>query len=433
MVAGALRHGHAPTLPEPAERGRRLCQKRKTAANNCIYDFFSLFLQTAFIHYNTSSNHSTSLMKIVHISMADFNGAGLCAYRICKAQREMGIDSQMVVLNKRHHDDFIHQCGKKRYFYHSVLRKTKKLLRLKDDVNTCRRLGAGYHAVYTLPVSSIDLSYERLLREADLLHIHWVGGYLDYPTFFEAFKDKPIVFTLHDENALYGIANIEQQLLADNPLEKKYYRMKYDSLHKVKRLGVVFLSRMSYDLYGHHEMVADRPTTIIHNSVDTRFYEPHDRSEARRRLGLAPETPVFALCACNINEPRKGLEVLSQTLRRISPDCRVLAIGNNRSRPRRHWDNGLRNCRGDCLLPTTFACRARRRTLPRHPSRLWLADCLWWPFLAAGRRNSSRPPTASDVPTSPPRLWKTDCAGRWRRATTLQPSAAMPRRDSRPK
>lgn len=278
-------------------------------------------------------------MKIVHISMADFNGAGLCAYRICKAQREMGIDSQMVVLNKRHHDDFIHQCGKKRYFYHSVLRKTKKLLRLKDDVNTCRRLGARYHAVYTLPVSSIDLSYERLLREADLLHIHWVGGYLDYPTFFEAFKDKPIVFTLHDENALYGIANIEQQLLADNPLEKKYYRMKYDSLHKVKRLGVVFLSRMAYDLYGHHEMVADRPTTIIHNSVDTRFYEPHDRSEARRRLGLAPETPVFALCACNINEPRKGLEVLSQTLRRISPDCRVLAIGNNRSRPRRHWDN----------------------------------------------------------------------------------------------
>ena len=29
-------------------------------------------------------------MKIVHISMADFNGAGLCAYRICKAQRAMG-------------------------------------------------------------------------------------------------------------------------------------------------------------------------------------------------------------------------------------------------------------------------------------------------------------------------------------------------------
>lgn len=28
-------------------------------------------------------------MKIVHISMADYNGAGLCAYRICKAQRKM--------------------------------------------------------------------------------------------------------------------------------------------------------------------------------------------------------------------------------------------------------------------------------------------------------------------------------------------------------
>ena len=33
-------------------------------------------------------------MKIVHISMADFNGAGLCAYRICKAQRAMGTQVQ---------------------------------------------------------------------------------------------------------------------------------------------------------------------------------------------------------------------------------------------------------------------------------------------------------------------------------------------------
>lgn len=278
-------------------------------------------------------------MRIVHLSMADFNGAGLCAYRICKSQREMGLDSQMVVLRKRHQDAFIHQCGRKRYFYHSALRKAKKLLGIHDDRNTCRQLGALHHAVYTLPVSSIDLGNVRVLREADLIHIHWVGDYLDYTTFFDHFKDKPIVFTLHDENALYGIANIEQQLLPENALEKKYYKVKYDNLQKVQRLGVVFLSKMGYDLYGDHEMIAGRPKTIIHNSVNHRLYHPVDRQEARRRLGVDGGCKIFAFCACNIDEPRKGLDVLSATLRRIDPAFRILAVGRNRSHPRRSWPN----------------------------------------------------------------------------------------------
>ena len=278
-------------------------------------------------------------MRIVHLSMADFNGAGLCAYRICKSQRQLGLDSQMVVLRKRHKDRFIIQCGRKRYFMYSALRKAKKFLHIHDDLNTCRKLAALHHAVYTLPVSSIDLSNVRVLEEADLIHIHWVGGYLDYPTFFEHFKHKPIVFTLHDENPLYGIANIEQHLLPENPLERKYYYIKYDNLHKVERLGVVFLSKMGYNLYAGHEMIADRPKTIIYNSVDHFLFTPKDRQEARQRIGVPAGSTLFAFCACNIDEPRKGLDVLSETLWRIDPAFRILAIGRNRSHPRRSWPN----------------------------------------------------------------------------------------------
>lgn len=278
-------------------------------------------------------------MKIVHISMADFNGAGLCAYRICKSQRDMGIDSQMVVLHKHHKDDFIHQSGSKRYFYYSALRKIKRLLAIHDEVNSVRKLGALHRAVYTLPVSHIKQYHLKVLQEADLIHIHWVGGYLDYPSFFKAFKDKPVVFTLHDENALYGIANIEQQLLPDNPIEQKYRKLKEDSLKQVKRLGFVFLSKMSYTLYGGSKMVKDRHKTIIYNSVDCDLFQPKDKTEARKRYGIPQDATVFALCACNINEPRKGLDVLSETLKRINPDYRIIAIGKNRSHPLKGWDN----------------------------------------------------------------------------------------------
>lgn len=271
--------------------------------------------------------------------MADFNGAGLCAYRICLAQRQMGLDSEMIVLRKRRNDNFIHQVGAKRYFVHSVLRKLKKFVHLNDDVNTARELARLHDAVYTLPVTGIDLKNVMLLQQADLIHIHWVGGYLDYPTFFDEFGHKPIVFTLHDENTLYGIANIESQRLPLNPLEQKYYKIKYDNLKKAQRLGVVFLSKMSYRSFNGHPMIAQAKKTLINNMVDTDRYQPEARDEARRRLGIEASATVFALCACNINERRKGLDVLSQTLLRINPAYRIVAIGRNRSHPRQSWPN----------------------------------------------------------------------------------------------
>ncbi|MDR0185623.1 glycosyltransferase [Prevotella brunnea] len=269
-------------------------------------------------------------MKIVHISMADFNGAGLCAYRICKAQRALGMDSRMVVLKKKHKDDFIETCGEMTYFLHSVLRKIKKLSGIHDDLNACRELGKIHNAVYTLPISPIDLTKVKTIREADIIHLHWVGGFLDYRTFFEAFKRKVIVVTMHDENLLYGLANIEKQWLPDNPLEQKYYRLKYKEIQKVDRFGAVFLSRMGFRLYGEHEMLAKAKKRIIYNMVDNAKFRPFPKSEARRRLGLSENDKLFAFCACNINERRKGLAELSEALLHINPDYKVLAIGKNR-------------------------------------------------------------------------------------------------------
>lgn len=270
-------------------------------------------------------------MRIVHISMADFNGAGLCAFRICQSQRQMGLDSEMIVLRRRRKEPFIHQVGAKRYFVHSILRKLKKFIHLNDDVNTARQLARLHHAVYTLPVSGIDLENVTLLQQADLIHIHWVGGYLDYPTFFDEFGHKPIVFTLHDENTLYGIANIESQRLPNNPLEQKYYKVKYDNLQKARRLGIVFLSQMSNRLFENHLMIAHARKTLIYNMVNTAQYQPKNRSEARRRLGVDADATVFALAACNIDEPRKGLATLSEAVWRINPAHRIVAVGRNRS------------------------------------------------------------------------------------------------------
>lgn len=276
-------------------------------------------------------------MKIIHISTDDFNGAGLCAYRICKAQRELGLDSQLIVRRRKHTDDFVHSYGNYTYFTHSILHKARKLLHIKDDRNVCRKLTKLYNAVYTLPTSPIDLSRHPLVQQADIIHIHWVGEFLDYRTFFDALREKPMIFTMHDENLLYGITNLEQQRLSQHPLEQKYYQLKLEKIRLLQQMGVVFLSKMGFRQYGEHEMIAHARKTLIYNMVDYRLFQPKNKAEARARLDIAPETKIFAFCACNINEPRKGLNELSLALGQISPDYRILAIGKNRSNS--SWDN----------------------------------------------------------------------------------------------
>lgn len=275
-------------------------------------------------------------LRIVHLSVSDSCGAGLCAYRICKAQRSLGFDANMVVLRKKHNDNFIHTAGQVDYFMYSLKRKVNRIFKVKAEVNTCRRLGREHNAVYTLPVSPIDLTKNRYVCDADVIHIHWVGGFIDYPSFFTAFADKTIVFTLHDESILYGIASIEQQLLSKEPLEQKYYQLKKANMQGLKHVGAVFLSNMNYELYGQHEMITNAKKTIIYNMVDCEAFAPVSKDNARKKLKL-PQTKLFGFCAYSINDRRKGLKELSKALLRIDPAYRILAIGKNRERSK--WEN----------------------------------------------------------------------------------------------
>lgn len=270
-------------------------------------------------------------MKIIHISMADFNGAGLCAYRLCKAQRELGYDSRMVVLRKKHKDDFITQYGASTYFLNSIRHKLNKALGMADDLNECRALSRQHNRPYALPVSPIDLTQLQIIHDADVIHLHWVGDFLDFPSFFETFKAKPIVYTLHDQNLLYGISNTASPQLAGHWLEEKYWTLKKTAIQKAQRMGVVYLSRMTFNNQGDNPVLVHAHKRVIHNSVDSRLYRPYEKHAVRQRLGIGSEEKIFAFCACNIHEERKGLALLSDALAALHSDYKILAIGKNRS------------------------------------------------------------------------------------------------------
>lgn len=269
-------------------------------------------------------------MKVLHICTSDSGGAGLCCLRIHQSLLEQGIDSKVLTLRKTRNTPGIYQYGRVRDIIGKIPTKIFQYLRLNvTDRNKIHSLSKKYNTAYTLPVSSVDITKHELIEWADIIHLHWVNNYVDYPSFFQKIK-KPIVWTLHDEGLFYGIAHHHKSILVGNPLEIKYCKIKKKAVQSAYNLNIVFLSQMMYNNFGEEEIIASRKRTVINNSVNGASFFIKDRREMRKKYGFEENKIIFSFMAHDITDPNKGLEVLSQALIEMNlSNVEVLAIGNN--------------------------------------------------------------------------------------------------------
>lgn len=190
--------------------------------------------------------------------------------------------------------------------------------------NKTRALGGG------LPTSVVNLLHCRWVEWADIIHLHNVSDYLDYPSFFQGIGSKPVVWTLHDKNFFYGLAYYEDHWKPEHPLEQYYMEMKHRALAQVKTMGVVMLSEFYREKFQGHELLKGRDVRIINNAVDTTTYHPIPKPEARQRLGLSEDETLIAFAATYMSEQRKGLDKLSEAVSRIgNPHIKIVAVGRN--------------------------------------------------------------------------------------------------------
>jgi len=267
-------------------------------------------------------------MKVLHISVNDFMGAGLSALRINDSLQKLGIDSKMLVMLKHSDNETVFQTGKCTYFFQAIINRFLYVLNLTfTDSSKCFKLSRKNFSIYSLPISNLDLSEHPLVKEADIIHLHWINGFIDQPSFFEKVK-KPMVWTLHDENLFYGIAHYESSVLNENFLERKYNDIKIESIKKINNLGIVFLSEYFFDKYSESERISNALKCIIYNSVDYRKYKPFNKNVAREEMGLNKDDIFILFIAYDITEQRKGLDKLIKALKVLNcNEIKILAIG----------------------------------------------------------------------------------------------------------
>lgn len=287
-------------------------------------------------------------MKILHISTSDFGGAGLCALRICQSLLDLGVDSKMLVARKLSDEPFVSKAtesGKNSFVpsKNRIVRKIQKELRQKGYGLTIleryqREVACLQDkALFTFPISKYDLAKHPLVKEADIIHLHWVASFIDYPTFFPN-VERPIVWTIHDENIGYGGFHYkkvrDEHYSKCQSIEDEMLTIKQLALSQAKSdIYPVAISEVMESYCNQVPMLEKYPITLIHNGVNVTSFSPIDKEIARKTYGIPQDRLVFAFCAQSLQDPRKGLKELISALEQLKMENVTLICAGDEEAP----------------------------------------------------------------------------------------------------
>ena len=268
-------------------------------------------------------------MKITIVSSSDSGGAGIAALRLHKALMASGVDSSMLCLHKTTDTPKVYEFQKS--FVSKVIDHLPFIPYKQNKYKKYYPVLSECYVCFSFPEAIFDISNHPLIQQADIVNLHWVGGMLDYKSFFKNVH-KPIVWTLHDNNPFLGISHYrkdKEKNLQYCFLEDKVASVKSDAIRKHANVSVINLCNWMKMASSQSSAFSDRIHTIIPNSIDIDTFKVYNQNKIRADLSLPINKPILLFVSQSISNPWKGFDILESALRRLEHDCFLLIIGDS--------------------------------------------------------------------------------------------------------
>lgn len=285
-------------------------------------------------------------MNILHLSTSGDGGAAIAARRIHQAVRGAGSDSHLLFRLPPHR-----LATGERKLYPSQTLVDRLRLKLGLARTECERIHTALEGrdktvgeMFTSIRSDYDVLATPEYEEADIVHLHWVGDFLDWPMFFRHNR-KPVVWSLCDMNPLTGGCHYDEscgrfteppgcyecpQLVgsrepdwAQKALEEK------DRLMSNLPSSLTFIPPAPWmrSMIEESLVFGDFPIREIPHLGDNSIYSPLPREACREALGL-PLSSILLLYVCDSQSHRKGFTLLSGALENASiPELHCVFLG----------------------------------------------------------------------------------------------------------
>lgn len=275
-------------------------------------------------------------MNVLIVNTSDIQGgAAKAAYRLHSSLIDAGINSQMLVRSKLGQDDLV--IGPS-----NNIQKNMAKLRLVLDRFPLRFYPHRSNTLFSplwLPFSKMVDQINRL--KPDIVHLHWIGfGMMRIEDI--ARIEAPIVWSLHDMWPFTGGCHYDEacegykgrcghcKVLGSqqqNDLSRSVFRRKEKSYAQIKSLTVIGLSRWLADCANKSTLFHRRKIVNLPNPIDTTFYKPCDKTEARALWNLPSDKKLVLFGAVEAtNDPRKGFKELRDALQQLAADDVELVV-----------------------------------------------------------------------------------------------------------
>lgn len=277
-------------------------------------------------------------MKVLHINTYSGGGAGIACLRLHQALLDSGISSNALfkyvgeetrltegVIEFQHKEPFVRKVN--RVFKRRFDRLTRKHQKIVTS-------GQKFE-IFSTPLN--EYRVEKFVRdfEPDIIHLHWISDFINFPSFFKG-VDRPIVWTFHDMNPLFGGAHYEGDMerfkLLLEEVEEKYREIKRYSLSFAGRIHVVTPSKWLVEKSQHSELFVGCNHSHIPNCIDVETFNLKSKRELRQKYGILESTKVLLFVSQSVDNFRKGGDLLAQTVPTlVEKGVKLLVVGDDHS------------------------------------------------------------------------------------------------------
>lgn len=271
-------------------------------------------------------------MKIVHISSSIDGGAGKAAFRLHKALINYGINSVFISVGydstadkNNHHISIPYPWPS---FFEKVLNKIGFPI-TNGHKNQKKTKGLrGKFEILSFPLTDFKIEDHPELEDADIVHLHWIAGFVNYPKFFKKLKHKKILWTLHDMNPIMGVFHYENDLKTNilyfRELEKEMLNIKIHSLRHSDNVKFICLCSWMKGEVQKREFFKNFQVQVIPNIIDDKF-RYIEKTEAKRTLAINTTKINLLFIADNISNKRKGADLFIEALQ-LLPNKEELSL-----------------------------------------------------------------------------------------------------------
>lgn len=263
-------------------------------------------------------------MKVLHVSTSDIGGAFRSCYNLHKGLREIGIESEILVLRKYTNlDGVVGFLGRR-----SILKRAQQSILYRIFQIWQKWVLRNRKIQFSFARSPFDIKRHPLYYSADVVNLHWVSGFLDFPSFFEN-NAKPIFWTLHDQAPFSSGFHFDcYRESGFERIESENMKLKIESL-KSANIQVVSPSDWLKYKSQHSEVFGKFDHHLISYSVNTKEIKRTEKIAARRELDLPLDKKTILFIADDVGDKRKGLDLLLKALSLINrSDVLILTVGS---------------------------------------------------------------------------------------------------------